>query len=86
LYVYFLQFVPHNKLTLSVGQSLQQLKNEFADIRNTFHSRYVRLYGACDRNQFYDDVIEAAWDNTLGVHALIWVSLHARCTLISSSL
>ncbi|KAH9992665.1 glycoside hydrolase superfamily [Russula vinacea] len=53
-------------------QSLQELKKEFADIRNRFHSRYVRLYGACDRDGFYDDVIEAAWDNTLGVHALIW--------------
>src|ERR1019366_101931 len=58
----------HN-LTLSAGQSLQQLQKEFADIRNTFHSRYVRLYGACDRDGFYDDVIDAAWDNTLGVHA-----------------
>jgi hypothetical protein len=71
--------VPHS-LTLPAGQSLQQLKNEFADIRNRFHSRYVRLYGVCDRDGFYDDVIEAAWDSTLGVHALIWVSLHARCT------
>lgn len=77
------QIVPH-RLTLSAGQSLRQLKTEFADIRKTFHSRYVRLYGACDRDGFYDDVIEAAWDNTLGVHALIWVSLHAGCTSISS--
>ncbi|KAI0278503.1 glycoside hydrolase superfamily [Russula aff. rugulosa BPL654] len=53
-------------------QSLQQLKKEFADMRNTFHSRYVRLYGACDREGFYDDVIEAAWCTSLGVHALIW--------------
>ncbi|KAN0105281.1 glycoside hydrolase family 17 protein [Russula decolorans] len=53
-------------------QSLQQLKKDFADMRHTFHSRYVRLYGACDREEFYDDVIEAAWDTSLGVHALIW--------------
>ncbi|KAI0305773.1 hypothetical protein B0F90DRAFT_1808931 [Multifurca ochricompacta] len=53
-------------------QSLSQLQKEFADIRNTFHSRYVRLYGACDRSGFYDDIITAAWDNGLGVHALIW--------------
>jgi hypothetical protein len=71
-------------ITLAAGQSLQQLKREFADIRNRFHSRYVRLYGACDRDGFYDDVIEAAWDNTLGVHALIWVSFHATCTPILS--
>jgi hypothetical protein len=68
---------------LSVGQSPQQLKKDFADIRTRFHSRYVRLYGACDRDWFYDDVIDAAWDNTLGVHALIWVSLHVRCTPVS---
>ncbi|KAL4070085.1 glycoside hydrolase family 17 protein [Scleroderma yunnanense] len=53
-------------------QSLDQLKAEFRDIRNNFKSRYVRLYGACDNDGFYDSVIEAAWENTLGVHALIW--------------
>ena len=53
-------------------------------MRKTFHSRYVRLYGFCDRAGFYDDIIEAAWDTSLGVHALIWVSLHATCMPISS--
>ncbi|KAH9978549.1 glycoside hydrolase superfamily [Lactifluus volemus] len=53
-------------------QSLSQLQKDFADMRNTFHSRYVRIYGACDNNGFFDDVITAAWDNTLGVHALVW--------------
>jgi len=55
-------------------------------MRNTFHSRYVRLYGACDREGFYDDIIEAAWDTSLGVHALIWVNLHATYMHISSLL
>jgi exo-beta-1,3-glucanase (GH17 family) len=73
----------NRNLTLSAGQSLQQLKKDFADMRNTFHSRYVRLYGACDREGFYDDVIEAAWHTSLGVHALIWVSLRATCMPIS---
>ncbi|KAI0695960.1 hypothetical protein C8T65DRAFT_698546 [Cerioporus squamosus] len=54
-------------------QSKKQLQKEFADIRKTFNSRYVRLYGTCDkRKSFYDDVVDAAWDNGLGVHALIW--------------
>ncbi|TCD60968.1 hypothetical protein EIP91_009249 [Steccherinum ochraceum] len=53
-------------------QSRKKLNREFADIRHTFSGRYVRLYGACDRNGFYDDVIDAAWNNGLGVHALIW--------------
>ncbi|KAI0743869.1 glycoside hydrolase superfamily [Daedaleopsis nitida] len=53
-------------------QSRSQLQREFADIRNRFQSRYVRLYGACDRDGFYDDIVDAAWDNGLGVHALIW--------------
>jgi hypothetical protein len=73
----FLQRIILVTLPCPAGQSLQQLKKEFADMRNTFHSRYVRLYGTCDREGFYDDIIEAAWDTTLGVHALIWVSLHA---------
>ncbi|KAF8893983.1 glycoside hydrolase superfamily [Infundibulicybe gibba] len=49
-------------------QSRAQLNQEFKDIRNHFNSRYVRLYGVCDRDGFYD----AAWNNGLGVHALIW--------------
>ncbi|PIL34111.1 hypothetical protein GSI_03822 [Ganoderma sinense ZZ0214-1] len=53
-------------------QSKAQLQKEFSDIRYHFDSRYVRLYGACDRDGFYDDIVEAAWDNQLGVHALVW--------------
>ncbi|KAL0956472.1 hypothetical protein HGRIS_002618 [Hohenbuehelia grisea] len=53
-------------------QSAKQLKTEFLDIRQRFNSRYVRLYGACDRKGFYDDVVDAAWEAGLGVHALIW--------------
>ncbi|KAI6030056.1 hypothetical protein EDC04DRAFT_2898701 [Pisolithus marmoratus] len=53
-------------------QNLTQLNSDFADIRKNFKGRYIRLYGACDQPGFYDNVIEAAWQNTLGVHALIW--------------
>lgn len=35
-----------------LGQSPQQLIEEFRDIRYHFNSRYVRLYGACDREGF----------------------------------
>lgn len=41
-------------------------------MRHRFNSRYVRLYSACDREGFYDDIVEAAWKSGLGVHALIW--------------
>ena len=34
------------------GQTPEQLHREFADIRYHFNSRYVRLYGACDRADF----------------------------------
>lgn len=57
---------------ITACQSLKQLKKEFSDIRNHFNSRYVRLYGFCDNDGYYDDVVEAAWANGLGVHALIW--------------
>ncbi|KAN0090826.1 glycoside hydrolase family 17 protein [Tylopilus felleus] len=53
-------------------QSPVQLNAEFADIRSNFSGRYVRLYGACDNDGFYDTIVDAAWNNTLGVHALIW--------------
>ncbi|PBK82234.1 hypothetical protein ARMGADRAFT_946948 [Armillaria gallica] len=48
------------------------LQTEFTDIRQTFNGRYVRLYGACDRAGFYDDVINAAWNAGVGIHALVW--------------
>lgn len=34
------------------GQSPSQLNKEFADIRNNFKGRYVRLYGLCDNAGF----------------------------------
>ncbi|KAJ3514326.1 hypothetical protein NLJ89_g2435 [Agrocybe chaxingu] len=56
----------------NAGQSQEQLRREFKDVRYHFNSRYVRLYGACNRDGFYDDIVDAAWDNGLGVHALVW--------------
>ncbi|KZT27959.1 glycoside hydrolase family 17 protein [Neolentinus lepideus HHB14362 ss-1] len=53
-------------------QSRERLIEEFRDIRYHFNSRYIRLYGACDREGFYDDIVAAAWENSLGVHALVW--------------
>ncbi|KAI0297167.1 glycoside hydrolase superfamily [Russula brevipes] len=64
-------------------QSVAQLQRDFSNIRNRFHSRYVRLYGACDdsnRPAFYDDIIAAAWDNSLGVHALVWFGFDGNHT------
>jgi exo-beta-1,3-glucanase (GH17 family) len=57
---------------VSACQSQSELVSEFKDIRNRFNGRYVRLYGACDNEGFYDDVIEAAWQAGIGVHALVW--------------
>ncbi|PFH45760.1 glycoside hydrolase family 17 protein [Amanita thiersii Skay4041] len=55
--------------------SLDQLRAAFHDIRNHFRSRYVRLRGACDRDGFYDDIVEAAWENSLvGFFLLICAS------------
>jgi len=53
-------------------QSPAELKKDFMNIRNKFDGRYVRLYGACDKKGFYDDVADAAWEAALGVHSLIW--------------
>jgi len=58
--------------SVALCQSRSQLTREFSDIRNRFKGRYVRLYGACDRKGFYNDVVEAAWSAGIGVHALIW--------------
>ncbi|KAJ8507377.1 hypothetical protein ONZ45_g10247 [Pleurotus djamor] len=53
-------------------QSISQMKKEFRDIRNTFNGRYIRVYSACDRDGFYNDLIDAAWEAGIGVYALIW--------------
>lgn len=53
-------------------QSVAQLKRDFSDIHHRYNGRYIRLYGACDLDGFYDNVVEAAWDVGVGVHALIW--------------
>ncbi|KAJ7646447.1 hypothetical protein DFH06DRAFT_1283143 [Mycena polygramma] len=38
---------------------------------NTFKGRYVRMYGSCSKDGV-DDVVTAAWEAGIGVHALIW--------------
>ncbi|PFH45953.1 glycoside hydrolase family 17 protein [Amanita thiersii Skay4041] len=53
-------------------QSRAKMTAEFRDIRQRFRGRYVRIYGACDRRGFYNDVVEAAWTAGVGVHSLIW--------------
>ncbi|TFY58114.1 hypothetical protein EVJ58_g6619 [Rhodofomes roseus] len=51
-------------------QTPEQLHREFADIRYHFDSRYVRLCVVLRHHS--DDIVDAAWDNGLGVHALVW--------------
>jgi exo-beta-1,3-glucanase (GH17 family) len=53
-------------------QSASQLKTDFKNIKQKYNGRYVRLYGACDTKGFYDNVVDAAWEAGVGVHALIW--------------
>lgn len=57
---------------VSTCQSRKQLTAEFSDARRSFHSRYIRIYGACDTEDYYDDIIDAAWSAGVGVQALIW--------------
>jgi len=37
-----------------------------------FGARYVRLYGACDRGSFNDDLVDAAYSSGMGVYYLVW--------------
>ncbi|KAK0448908.1 glycoside hydrolase superfamily [Desarmillaria tabescens] len=53
-------------------QDFNQLRSEFTDIRQRFNGRYVRIYGACTDLTHNDDVINAAWDAGVGIHALVW--------------
>ncbi|KAN0060113.1 hypothetical protein ACQY0O_008087 [Thecaphora frezii] len=52
--------------------SSDEIRSDFARMRNDFHSRYVRIYQVCDRAGFQDDLIDAAWANGLGLHMLLW--------------
>ncbi|KAJ7204858.1 glycoside hydrolase superfamily [Mycena haematopus] len=52
-------------------QSLSKLQSDFLEIRKTFSSRYIRMYGFCDRAGD-NDIVDAAWGAGIGVHALIW--------------
>ncbi|KAJ7646423.1 hypothetical protein DFH06DRAFT_1332787 [Mycena polygramma] len=57
---------------VSACQSPSQLKTDFVKIRNTFNGRYVRMYGFCSKSGLHNDVVTAAWDAGIGIHALIW--------------
>jgi exo-beta-1,3-glucanase (GH17 family) len=46
-------------------------------MRQEFHSRYVRLYGACDSGSFNDDLIESAWEAGVGIYPLIWFGFNS---------
>src|SRR5882724_8493580 len=66
----------------SAGQSAAQLKKDFENIRKKFNGRYIRLYGACDKKGYYNDIVAAAWDAVVGIHGLVWVSSPVKiCTL-----
>lgn len=62
-------------------QSQATLTREFKDARQNFNARYVRLYGVCDDADFYDRVVEAAWQAGIGVQALIWFGFDGSQTL-----
>ncbi|KAF8896688.1 glycoside hydrolase family 17 protein [Infundibulicybe gibba] len=57
---------------ITACQSPSELQRDFHNIKQKFKGRYVRLYGFCDRPEFYNTVVEAAWEAGVGVHALIW--------------
>lgn len=57
---------------ITACQSPAELKKDFGNIRTKYKGRYIRLYGACDKKGYYNDIVTAAWDAGLGVHALIW--------------
>ncbi|KAI0743867.1 B-(1-6) glucan synthase [Daedaleopsis nitida] len=57
---------------ISACEHAATLKNDFANIRKTYNGRYIRLYGTCDKYGYYNNVVDAAWEAGLGVHALVW--------------
>lgn len=52
--------------------SKSSMTSSFQQMKSDYNARYVRLYGACDRNGFTSDVVDAAYDAGVGVYALVW--------------
>lgn len=52
--------------------SKSAMTSDFKRMRNEYGARYVREYGACDRNNFQSDVVDAAYAAGVGVYALVW--------------
>lgn len=63
-------------------QSKSQLSADFKKMRSTYHARYVRVYGDCEgeRATFLDDIIQAAYENGMGVMALVWLGWNTSDT------
>lgn len=56
----------------SACQSYDQMYKEFYDAKHTFGSRYIRMYGTCDNDGYWDQIINIAWQVGIGVHSLVW--------------
>lgn len=48
------------------------MTKDFKRMRKDFDSRYVRPYGGCDKKDFTNQMINAAWDAGVGVYPLVW--------------
>lgn len=58
------------------------MAKDFSSMRSLFKARYVRIYSVCEgNNQFYDDVVAAAYQSGIGVYAMVWFgcAFHALC-------
>ncbi|PWN47097.1 glycoside hydrolase family 17 protein [Violaceomyces palustris] len=53
-------------------QDRSTLSHDFKKMKREYGARYIRLYSSCDKPDFNDDLIEAAWDAGVGLHMLIW--------------
>lgn len=48
------------------------MTRDFKRMRSEFQARYVRLYGGCYHSNFWNNLVDSAWDANLGVFALVW--------------
>jgi hypothetical protein len=53
--------------------NITNLIHDFTRMRTEFNARYVRLYSWCDDDfNFFNDVINAAYQTGIGVYATVW--------------
>ncbi|KDN51369.1 glycoside hydrolase family 17 protein [Tilletiaria anomala UBC 951] len=63
-------------------QSYAQMRSDFMDAKHSFNARYIRIYGACDDDGYWDQIVNVAYEVGIGLHALVWFGFNGDSSYI----